>query len=82
MLFILLFIAAVNLTAGFVLGYITRHEHEKADVNDNERSIYCDGYEDGFYFGLGEYDPEMFRKEIAEKAYHEYRGIKYGPTKH
>jgi hypothetical protein len=82
MLTVVLFVAAVNLAIGFMVGYISRYQHEKVLINDNERSIYCDGYEDGFYFGLGEYDPEMFRKEIAEKAYHEYRGIKHGPTKH
>lgn len=79
---VLLLVAMFNIGVGFCFGYINRFTHEQEDINALEKEIYCHGYEDGFYLGLGEYDPDLFRKEIAEKAYHEYRGIKHGPTKH
>lgn len=77
-----LLIAGINLSVGFLIGYISRYDREFGIMSDLERETYCHGYEDGFYLGLGEYDPAFFRKEIAEKAYNEYKGIKYGPTKH
>jgi hypothetical protein len=82
MFVVLCAIALVNVFIGFFIGYIARYTHEQEYLLDAEKEIYCHGYEDGFYFGIGEYDPELFRKEIAEKAYQEYRGLKHGPTKH
>lgn len=82
MFVVLAMIALFNVVLGFFVGYITRYNHEKESILDAEKEIYCHGYEDGFYLGVGEYDPELFRREIAEKAYHEYRGLKHGPTKH
>ena len=73
---------AVNVAIGFFIGYLTRYSHEQKQVLQIEKEIYCHGYEDGFYLGIGEYEPNLFRKEIAERAYHEYKGIKYGPTQH
>lgn len=72
----------LNLCIGFFIGYIARYTHETETVVAAEKDIYCHGYEDGFYLGNGEYDPDLFRREIAEKAYQEYKGLKYGPTKH
>jgi hypothetical protein len=68
--------------SGFFVGYTTRHMDEKYVVRKIEKDVYCNGYEDGFYFGWGEYDPESFRIEIAEKAYQEYKGLKHGPEEH
>lgn len=68
--------------SGFILGYIARYSDEVYITRKIEKEVYCNGYEDGFYFGWGEYDPEAFRVEIAEKAYHEYKGLKHGPEKH
>lgn len=82
MFIVLGIIALFNVLLGFFIGYLTRYANEKEVVYKIEKEIYCHGYEDGFYLGLGEYDPELFRNEIAEKAYQEYKGIKYGPTKH
>jgi len=82
MLAALLLVAFVNLCIGVFSGYAIRLSHEKEIQVHLEKEVYCHGYEDGFYLGVGEYDPDLFRKEIAEKAYQEYKGIKYGPTKH
>lgn len=68
--------------SGFLTGYITRYSDGEFISRRVEKDVYCNGYEDGFYLGWGEYDPDVFRREIAEKAYCEYRGIKYGPEKH
>lgn len=82
MIIAVLLLVIVNLALGFFSGYLSRFAREQQNMFEIEKEIYCHGYEDGFYLGLGDYDPEMFRKEIAEKAYYEYRGIKHGPTKH
>ena len=74
--------AVVNVLIGFFIGYISRYKDESIKIRNLEKEIYCHGYEDGFYFGWGSYDPQTFRREIAEKSYFEYKGIKYGPTKH
>lgn len=68
--------------SGFFFGYTSRYSDEEFLVRSIEKEVYCNGYEDGFYFGWGEYDPESFRREIAEKAYYEYKGLKHGPEKH
>lgn len=68
--------------SGFFTGYICRCFDEGYITRRIEKDVYCNGYEDGFYLGWGEYDPDIFKKEIAEKAYYEYKGIKYGPEKH
>lgn len=68
--------------SGFVLGYAARFSDENFIARRIEKNVYCHGYEDGFYLGWGEYDPEAFRIEIAEKAYHEYKGLKHGPERH
>lgn len=68
--------------SGFVVGYMVRFSDEQLLDRRLEKDVYCNGYEDGFYFGWGEYDPESFRREIAEKAYNEYKGIKHGPENH
>lgn len=82
MFIVLGIVAIVNVVVGFFIGYLTRFQHETESILNSEKEIYCHGYEDGFYLGHGDYDPEMFRKEIAEKAYQEYKGLKHGPTKH
>jgi hypothetical protein len=80
--YILFFFALTNFIIGFFMGYVTRYRDEKNDQLQVEQEVYCNGYEDGFYLGVGEYDPSLFRREIAEKAYYEYKGLKHGPTKH
>lgn len=82
MLIVLCVTAVFNFLFGFFIGYLTRYRDEKMSVTHMEKELYCHGYEDGFYFGWGAYEPELFKKEIAEKAYFEYRGVKHGPTKH
>lgn len=83
MTFLLLFvIATVNFSFGLSVGYaasglFTRH---KAELDEKE--IYCHGFEDGIYYTIDEYNPEMYRQEIAEMRYKEYRAIKHGPQKH
>ncbi len=68
--------------SGFVVGYTARYSDEQNICRRIEKDVYCHGYEDGFYLGWGEYEPEAFRKEIAEKAYYEYKGLKHGPERH
>lgn len=68
--------------AGFFVGYVSRYTDEQFSIRRFEMEAYCSGYEDGFYLGWGDHDPQVFRKEIAEKAYYEYKGMKYGPEKH
>ena len=79
---ILLIFATLCFLNGLIIGYMLRRADEQKVNYTIEKETYCHGYEDGFYLGLGEYDPTLFRKEIAEKAYCEYKGLKYGPTKH
>ena len=77
------FVAALaNFVIGFVFGYVFRYNKETEQVNHNEKETYLHGYEDGFYLGCGDYEPEVFRIEIAEGAYQEYKGLKHGPVKH
>jgi hypothetical protein len=68
--------------SGFIFGYAMRYSDEQFIARRVEKETYCNGYEDGFYLGWGEYEPEAFRREIAEKAYNEYKGLKYGPERH
>jgi len=82
MLIVLCFTAVANFLIGFLIGYLARYRDEKFHATGAEKEIYCHGYEDGFYFGWGTYEPELFKRETAEKAYFEYKGIKHGPTKH
>lgn len=70
--------------AGTIFGY-QLHKKRVAierENNHDERETYCHGFEDGIYFTIGEYQPELYRVEIAEMCYKEYKAIKHGPQKH
>lgn len=79
---VLIVFSLVCFLNGLILGYMFRKTDDRSIAHAIEKETYCHGYEDGFYLGVGDYEPELFRKEIAEKAYCEYKGIKYGPTRH
>jgi len=82
MLIVVLIIAAFNVLLGFCVGYASRITHEKDRRLRDEKEIYCHGFEDGIYYTIDEYRPELYRPEIAEQRYKEYKAIKYGPEKH
>ena len=67
---------------GFAFGYILRGMVSLHAIEIEEKGIYCHGFEDGLYYTLGEYRPELFKKEFAERSYHEYRMVKHGQQKH
>lgn len=80
------FVVAVIAIFNFLLGaatsytfFLTRGFKSK-DVN--EKDIYCHGFEDGIYYTIDEYKPELYRPEIAERCYKEYKAIKHGPENH
>ena len=75
-------IALMNFLFGFIAGVLSDHMRTKRKVEFEEKSTYCHGFEDGIYYTLDEYNPELFRPEIAEQCYKEYKAIKHGPTKH
>lgn len=82
-----LFIAAsivlfLNFLAGVTLGFLMCNHRTKKILEIDEKAVYCHGFEDGIYFTIGEYNPELFKIEIAENSYREYKSIKNGPEEH
>lgn len=83
MTFLLLFvIATINFSFGLSVGYVASDLFARHKEELDEKEIYCHGFEDGIYYTIDEYNPELFRPEIAEMRYKEYRAIKHGPQKH
>jgi hypothetical protein len=83
MTFLILFvIAVVNFSFGLSVGYLACNMFHKQNTELDEKEIYCHGFEDGIYYTIDEYNPELFRPEIAEMRYKEYKAIKHGPEKH
>lgn len=76
------FIALFNFLIGLVVGTLSSKLRVKHQIDFEEKSTYCHGFEDGIYYILDEYNPEMFKPEMAEQCYKEYKAIKHGPTKH
>lgn len=75
-------VALFNFFLGSCVAYaISVRQHQKNE-DIQEKEIYCHGFEDGIYYTIDEYNPEMFRQEIAETRYKEYKAMKYGPEKH
>lgn len=67
---------------GLGVGFALAHKITKSRLNFDEKTTYCHGFEDGIYYTLDEYCPDLFRIEIAENSYKEYKAIKHGPDKH
>lgn len=80
--FVLIFALFFNFLIGLGIGFLMALKRI-ADIREQtEKETYCHGFESGIYYTLDEYCPEMFRIEIAEDSYKEYKAIKYGPEKH
>lgn len=75
-------VACFNLFVGMFTGYILAHRRISKKIDFEEKQVYCHGFEDGIYYTLDEYNPDLFRIEIAESCYKEYKAIKHGPEKH
>lgn len=76
------FVAAFNFFLGASVAYITSLQHQRNKQDLDEKEIYCHGFEDGIYYTIDEYNPELFKQEIAEMRYKEYKAIKHGPERH
>jgi hypothetical protein len=79
---VVLIISTFNFFVGSVAGYAICVNRRTASKEINEKDIYCHGFEDGIYYTIDEYKPELYRPEIAEMCYKEYKAIKHGPEKH
>lgn len=71
-----------NFLLGLCSGILIVSKRLKDIKEESEKEIYCHGFESGIYYTLDEYCPEMFRIEIAEDSYKEYKAIKYGSEEH
>jgi hypothetical protein len=80
--FVIMLVAVFNFFLGSCVAYAIslRRQDKKEDLDEKE--IYCNGFEDGIYYTIDEYNPELFKPEIAEMRYREYKAIKYGPERH
>jgi hypothetical protein len=74
--------AILNFILGTLVGYGISQEKTRIQAHMDEKEIYCHGFEDGIYYVLDEYRPELYRPEIAEMCYKEYKAVKHGPEKH
>ena len=81
-IFVIFFVAIFNFFVGATVAYVATLHRQRNLIDLDEKEIYCHGFEDGIYYTIDEYNPEMFRKEIAEVRYKEYKAIKYGPERH
>lgn len=79
---VLAFIAVFNFAMGVTTGYSLSSEKRRRKIYLDEKEIYCNGFEDGIYYAVDQYCPELYRPEIAEMRYKEYKAIKHGPEKH
>ncbi len=75
-------IAAANFLFGFVVGISSSRLKAKKGIELEEKATYCHGFEDAVYYILDEYNPELYKPEIAERLYREYKSIKHGPDRH
>jgi hypothetical protein len=80
--FVIALVALFNFFVGAATTYIISIGRSTGRHELKEKEIYCHGFEDGIYYTLDEYNPELYRPEIAEMCYKEYKAIKYGPEKH
>jgi len=80
--FVFVLVLFFNFLLGVGVGFLTAMRRVIDIKEQTEKEIYCHGFESGIYYTLDEYCPEMFRIEIAEDSYKEYKAIKYGPEKH
>ena len=82
MFFVFIFFAIFNFVAGLCLGVILSRNSSAKKLDFEEKIVYCHGFEDGVYYSIGEYRPELFKINMAEQSYREYKAIKNGPSKH
>lgn len=82
MFFAIVFLGVFNFILGFVLGAFSKARFFSEKKQFEEKQVYCHGFEDGMYYTLGEYQPELFKIQMAENSYREYKAIKNGPEKH
>lgn len=80
--FVILIIAGFNFCLGGATSYAICLTKKMREHELDEKEIYCHGFEDGIYYTIDEYNPELYRPEIAEMRYKEYKAIKHGPEKH
>ena len=80
--FVFFIVMSFNFLFGLIAGGLIVTRRKLQIKEETEKEIYCHGFESGIYYTLDEYCPEMFRVEIAEDSYKEYKAIKYGPEKH
>lgn len=79
---VLVIVAGFNFLVGAAMSYAICFRRGLHSKEINEKEIYCHGFEDGIYYTIDEYKPELYRPEIAEMCYKEYKAIKHGPEKH
>jgi hypothetical protein len=72
----------LNFLIGVGTGFLICNYLVKTRQEFDEKTVYCHGFEDGIYFTIDEYNPDMFKIEIAENSYREYKAIKNGPKEH
>jgi hypothetical protein len=80
--FVIILVAVFNFFVGAATTYTISVGRNARQQELNEKEIYCHGFEDGIYYTIDEYNPELYRPEIAEMCYKEYKAIKHGPEKH
>lgn len=80
--FAVLIVAGFNFFVGAAITYVILTHRKLQHQELNEKEIYCHGFEDGIYYTIDEYKPELYRPEIAEMCYKEYKAIKHGPEEH
>lgn len=80
--FVFFMILSFNFLLGLSSGFLIAIRRSNMIKEEAEKEIYCHGFESGIYYTLDEYCPELFRIEMAEDSYKEYKAIKYGPEKH
>lgn len=79
---IMLLFGAINFFVGALTGIAYRRTFVERDVIYEEKETYFRGFEDGLYYALGEYQPELFKVEMAESCFKEYKALKNGPSNH
>jgi len=79
---ILFFCCLINFICGAIFGKLYQSLKSNIAKENLEKFFYFRGFEDGIYYTIDEYKPELFKKEMAENSYKEFKAILHGERKH
>lgn len=63
------------------LGLFIGANIKKDFLEQYEKHTYYKGFENGIYYTIDSYEPELFKIQIAEKSYKEYKALQNGEIK-